>query len=146
MHTTGTLTAYAAMQTATVYRAIAGITVHTNRHTGIGIPNPAIATIVTGSRDTTVTTVVDTALPFGSVLVATTAAGGDFDRVEHRFRNLDTLGPTNTASEDQKMAPDWAQALKYARQFSLVRRCGTSGMVRRSAPQLNTSDLSKMLF
>ena len=73
------------MQTATACRAIADITVHTNRHTGIGIPNPAIATIVTGSQDTTtvttVTTVVATALPFDSVLVATTAAGGDFDRV-----------------------------------------------------------------
>lgn len=103
MHTTGTPTAYAATQTAIVYRAIAGITVHTNPHTGIGITNPDMATIVTGSRDTTV---VATALPFGSDLVAITAGGGDFDRVRHRVVNLDTLGPTNT--EDQKMAPDWA--------------------------------------
>ena len=77
------------MQTATAYRAIADITVHTNPRTGIGIPNPAIATIVTGSQDTTVTTVVVTALPFGSDLVATTAAGGDFDRVIHRVCMLE---------------------------------------------------------
>ena len=105
------------MQTATAYRAIAGITVHTNRHTGIGIPNPAIATIVTGSRDITVTTVVVTALPSGSVLVATTAAGGDFDRVIHRVCILEWAAIVSVCSPhmglrlarpipDQKSAPD----------------------------------------
>ena len=78
------------MQTATAYRAIANIAVPTNPHTGIGIPNLAIATTVTGSRGTTVTTGVATALPFASDLVATTVAGGDFDRVKHRVRILET--------------------------------------------------------
>ena len=89
------------MQTATAYRAIANIAVHTNPHTGIGIPNPAIATIVTGSRDTTVTTGVATALPFGSDLVATTAAGGDCDRILGTAATVQFVRPMGYAYPNQ---------------------------------------------